>query len=81
MNLSRDGMLIKSREICFPFEQDIEVSVSIRGEILRIRSRMVRIMLSPAFKDDFAIRFSNPIKNYLELIPARENIAAANMLS
>ena len=76
-NLSENGMLINSREICFPFEPDIEVSISIKGEILRISSRLVRIITSPAFNDGIAVKFSNPPQNYLELIPMFGNVTVA----
>jgi hypothetical protein len=76
-NLSGNGMFINIGEVCFPLDPDIEVSFFIKGEILRIRSRLVRIIISPNFNDGIAVKLSNPVQNYLELIPVYGSFAVA----
>ncbi|MEN8264093.1 MAG: PilZ domain-containing protein [Nitrospirota bacterium] len=67
-NLSGNGMFINTREVCFPFEPNIEVSFFFKRQVLRIPARLLRIIISPNFNDGIAVTFLNPLQGYLDLI-------------
>lgn len=67
-NVSEKGMLIRTREVCFPFDSQFEMFISLKGKELRIPVNLSRILMSPDSHDSIGVELLNPSPDYLEFV-------------
>ena len=67
-NLSGNGIFIRTNEMCFPFDSEIEISIFMNEDILRIPARLIRLTMLPNVDDGIGFKISNPSQKYLELV-------------
>jgi hypothetical protein len=68
MNISRNGMFIKTREMCFPFDSKLTILMPFEGEELHVTASLRRIEMSPRSHDGIGVELSNPSEGYCKLL-------------
>lgn len=68
INLSGDGMLIRSEEISFPMDMKFEIYIPLQKEILHVPVEVSRLMKSHGDYDGLGVRLLNPPQKYLDFI-------------
>lgn len=67
-NLSFKGMLISTKNICFPFDLQFEVYILLPEIILRIPVKLSRMMRLPDSFDRLGVEIQNPPKDFLKFV-------------
>ncbi len=73
-DISKNGMLIKIRDMCFPFESSFQIIVPFKKEILKVPVKVTRIQLKPTSDDSIGVAITNPTKNYLEFVEYHKSV-------
>jgi hypothetical protein len=68
INLSANGMLIRTEEISFPLDMRFEIFMPLQKEILHIPVEVSRLMKSHDYYDSLGIKLLNPSQKYLDFI-------------
>ena len=68
INLSENGMLLKSTDINFPINMQFEIFVHIKGEVLELPVRVSRLIRTNHTYDGIGIELINPPKIYFEFV-------------
>jgi len=68
MNLSKNGMYIKSEKIDFPFAMQFELSISIRSKTLKIPVKVNRVTKTNGYYDGIGVRVLNPPVEYVQFV-------------
>ena len=72
-NLSRNGILINAKDMCFPFESEFEILIYLQDEILNIPVKLARIQMSPQGYDGLGIKLIDPPQKYLDFIDSHRS--------
>lgn len=68
INLSENGMFIRTEEIHFPLDMKFEIYMSLQKEILHIPVDVSRLMKSHDYYDSLGVKLLNPSQKYLDFI-------------
>ncbi len=68
-NLSEKGMFIRTKEMCFPFDSQLEIFIPLKkDEKLRVSVNLSRIIISPDSDDSIGVELPDPPREYLEFV-------------
>lgn len=67
-NLSFKGMLISTKNICFPIDLQFDVYIPLPEIILRIPIKISRMMRLPDSFDRLGVEIQNPPKDFLKFV-------------
>jgi hypothetical protein len=67
-NLSKNGLLINVKEMCFPFESEFEILMYVHNDILNIPVKLLRIQMSPHGYDGLGVELIDPPQKYIDFI-------------
>jgi hypothetical protein len=65
-NLSENGMFIKTRDMCFPFNSTFEIIIPLEEELLNLPVKVSRITKTNDSYDGIGVELLDPPRNYLE---------------
>ena len=68
INLSENGMFIRTEEIHFPLDMKFEIYMSLQKEILHIPIEVSRLMKSHHYYDGLGVKLLNPPQKYFNFI-------------
>jgi hypothetical protein len=67
-DISKNGMFIKIKEMCFPFNSQLEILILLKKEVLKIPVKVSRIIKSTVLYDGIGVELINPPQNYVEFV-------------
>lgn len=73
-NISENGMFIKIKEMCFPFNSQLEILILLKKEVLKIPVKVCRIIKSTDLYDGIGVEIINSPQNYLEFVNSLRSI-------
>ncbi len=68
INLSENGMFIRTEEISFPLDMKFELSISLQKEILHVPVEVSRLMKSHHHYNGLGVKLFNPPQEYFDYI-------------
>jgi hypothetical protein len=68
INLSEKGMLLKMQEIPFPLDNQFEILIPLKGEVLIAPVKVSRLVKTDNVYDGMGIELIDPLKKYSEFI-------------
>ena len=68
INLSKNGMFIKTRDMCFPFNSTFEIIIPLEKEVLNLPVKVSRITKTNDTYDGIGVELLDPPRNYLEFV-------------
>jgi hypothetical protein len=68
LNLSENGMLLKSADINFPLDTQFDIFIHMKGEVLEVPVRVTRLIKTNHMYDGIGIELINPPKIYYDFI-------------
>jgi hypothetical protein len=68
MNLSENGMYIRSQKINFPLESQFEIAIPIEDNMFNIPIKIIRLTKSNGYYDGMGVELLKIPKKYLKLI-------------
>lgn len=68
MNISESGMFIRTNKIPSPLQSQIEISVPLKGEMIRVSGKLVREENIRGYYNGIGVEVLNPPQNYIDFI-------------
>jgi len=68
MNLSENGMFIRTNNMPSPLHSQIEISIPMKEEILSVSGKLVREENIRGYYNGIGVEVLNPSKNYIDFI-------------
>jgi predicted mannosyl-3-phosphoglycerate phosphatase (HAD superfamily) len=68
MNISENGMLINTEEMCSPFDSHFKVHIPFKDQVISVSVNLNRIILSPDSHDGIGVELSEAAPEFVELV-------------
>lgn len=68
MNISESGMFIRTNKIPSPMQSQIEISILLNGEEIRVSGKLVREENIRGYYNGIGVEVLNPPQNYIDFI-------------
>ena len=68
MNISESGMFIRTNKMPSPLHSQIEISIPLRGDLIRVSGKLIREENIRGYYNGIGVEVLDPPKNYLDLI-------------
>lgn len=72
-NCSENGMYIRGR-ILFLFDSKVEILIPLEKDILRVPTKVTRIVMRGNIYEGIGVEILNPPQNYLEFVASQRNV-------
>jgi hypothetical protein len=73
MNLSDEGMYIRTDEMRFPFDSEIDIIIPVNLDILKVPVKVMRMTKSTEFYDGLGVRVLKPTAHYINFVNTCRN--------
>jgi len=77
-NISMKGMLIRTNNICFPFDMQFEVYMPLQDTLLHIPVNLSRMMRSPDSFNRLGVEIQNPSRDFVKLVKSLDPLDKSN---
>ena len=68
INLSENGMLLRTREILFPMDTEFEIFIHLKDKVLIVPVRVRRLDKSANIYDSIGLELINPPQKYFDYV-------------
>jgi hypothetical protein len=68
MNISESGMFIRTNKMPSPLQSQIEISIILNGELIRVSGKLVREENIRGYYNGIGVEVLNPPQNYMDFI-------------
>ncbi len=68
VNISKNGMFIKTEKIHFPFASHLDVIIHLKESVLTVPVRVIRMTKSGDVYDGLGVELLNPTEAYLSFV-------------
>ena len=68
MNISESGMFIRTNKMPSPMQSQIEISILLNGEEIRVSGKLVREENIRGYYNGIGVEVLNPPQNYIDFI-------------
>ena len=73
INLSENGMLLRTMELSFPLDKEFEIFVHLKADVLILPVKVSRLAKSENIFDIIGVELIKPPQNYLEYVDRLRN--------
>lgn len=67
-NISECGMFISMKDVCVPFDMELEILIPFKEEDLHVSADLSRIVMRPDSRNGIGVEIQSPDQNYLEFL-------------
>lgn len=67
-NISEGGMFINMKDVCVPFDLELEILIPFEEHELHISADLSRIVMRPNSRNGLGVEIQNPDKKYMEFL-------------